>query len=116
MKAYKLMRLRKDGTLGSLFINRKEVYPIGIWLEAEFYPTKGFAERKGWHCCFEMNAPHLKEVLSNGEQRVWVKVDVEDYYTYDRPESQGGSWILANRMKINKIIYNFDLCDLMCGN
>jgi len=41
MIAYKLMRLRKDGTLGSLFINKKKVYPIGEWLEAEFIPTKG---------------------------------------------------------------------------
>ena len=51
-----------------------------------------------------MNAPHLKENLANGEQRVWVCVDVEDYGTYDRPESQGGCWILANRMKVVKII------------
>lgn len=104
MKAYKLMRLKKDGSLGSLFINRKATIPIGEWLEAECIPTNGFAIRKGFHCCFEMNAPHLKENLANGEQRVWVCVDVEDYETYDRPESQGGCWILANRMKVVKII------------
>jgi hypothetical protein len=98
------MRLRKDGTLGSLFINRKTVIPIGVWLDAEFYPTKGFAERLGWHCTFTMNAPHLKHELSNGEVRVWVEVEIEDYHTYDRPESQGGKWILANKMKVIKII------------
>ena len=47
-----------------------------------------------------MNAPHLKMRLSNGEQRVWVKVEVEDWGTYNRPESQGGTWILAQRMKV----------------
>ena len=104
MKAYKLMRLRKDGTLGSLFINRKVVIPIGEWLEAEDHPTNGFAHRFGWHCTFEMKAPHLKEQLSNGERRVWVECEVEDYRTYDRPESQGGQWILADKMKVIKII------------
>ena len=38
--------------------------------------------------------------LSNGEQRVWVECEVEDFESYNRPESQGGSWILAQRMKI----------------
>ena len=98
------MRLRKDGTLGSLFIDRKQVIPIGIWLEAECTPTKGFAVRKGFHCCYEMNAPHLKKELSNGEMRVWVKCEVEDYVEYDRPESQGNTWVLANRMKVLEIV------------
>lgn len=87
MKAYKLMRLKKDGSLGSLFINRKATIPIGEWLEAECIPTDGFQIRKGWHCTFIPQAPHLKEKLANGEVRVWVEVDVEDYETYDRPES-----------------------------
>lgn len=104
MKAYKLMRLRKDNTLGSLFINRKAVIPVGEWLEAECLPTNGFQVRKGFHCTFSPYAPHLKEKLSNGEVRVWVQVDVEDYEVYQRSEYQGGQWILANRMKVIKII------------
>jgi hypothetical protein len=99
MVAYKVMRLRKNGTLGSLFIRRRDVIPIGKWLTAEEYPTKGFAVRKGWHCTFTQNAPHLSM-----KDRVWVKVEVEDYTTYDRPESQGGQWILANKMKVLEII------------
>lgn len=104
MKAYKLVRLKKDGTLGSLFINRKETMPIGKWLKAVEYPTKGFAVRKGWHCTLEKNAPHLKMSLANGEQRVWIEAEVENYTTYDRPESQGGTWVLADKMKIIKVI------------
>lgn len=60
MIAYKLMKQRKNGTLGSLFINAKESYTINEWLNAEFIPTKGFAERFGWYCCFTPNDPHLK--------------------------------------------------------
>ena len=45
-------------------------------------------------------APHLSIKLANGEQRVWVECEVEDYVTYNRPESQGGTWVLAQKMKI----------------
>lgn len=100
MKAYKVLRKLKNGELHPLFINKKEVTPFGVWMDAECYPTKGFAVRKGWHCCFTPNAPHLKLELANGEKRVWVEVEVEDIETYDRPESQGGSWILAQKMKL----------------
>lgn len=102
--AYKLMRLKKDGNLGSLFINRKANIPSGIWLEAENLKTEGFAERKGWHCTFEPIAPHLKTELSNGEKRIWVKVQLEDYTIYNRPFNQGGQWVLANKMKVIGII------------
>ena len=104
MTAYKLLRTKKDELLYPLFIDKTTPTPIGIWMEAECHPTKGFAIRQGWHCCFEMNAPHLKQELANGEKRIWVECEVEDFTTYDRPESQGGAWILAQRMKINRVI------------
>ncbi len=104
MRAYKLMRFKKDGKVYPLFINKTQPTPFGVWLPAECHPTKGFAVRKGWHCCFTPYAPHLKERLSSGEQRVWVECEVEDYTTYDRPESQGGAWILANKMKAIRTI------------
>ena len=104
VKAYKLVRLKKDGNIGSLFIERGFNLPIDTWLTAEENPTKGFAIRKGWHCTFEMNAPHLKTTLANGEKRIWVEVEVENHTIYNRPESQGGKWILADRMKIIKIV------------
>lgn len=104
MIAYKLVRQGTDEKIYPLFINKKEPFIFNQWLDAECYPTKGFAVRKGWHCCFEMNAPNLKKELANGQKRVWIKCDVEDFTTYNRPESQGGKWILANRMKVLKII------------
>ena len=102
MKAYKLLRKLKDGNLYPLFIHKTYATPFNEWMQAECYPTKGFAVRKGWHCCFKPLAPHLSMQLSNGEQRVWVECEVEDWESYNRPESQGGSWILAQRMKIVK--------------
>ncbi len=95
MKAYKLIRKMKDGSLSPLFINQKSRVPIGVWLDAGFHPRKGFAERKGWHCTIEKNAPHLSE-----KGRVWVEVEVDDYELYNRPKSQGGTWVLAQRMKV----------------
>lgn len=100
MIAYKLMRVKKDGNIYPLFINKTVPTPIDRWLDAECHPTKGFAVRKGWHCCLKQNAPHLKMRLSNGEQRIWVKVEVDDYSLYNRPESQGGEWVLAQKIKI----------------
>lgn len=97
MKAFKLLRKRKNGTLGSLFIHRRQVIPVGVFLDAEAHKTKGFAFRPGWHCCLRPEAPHLSE-----KDRVWCEVEVEDYKELERPEAQGGTWVLANRMKIVK--------------
>lgn len=110
MIAYKLLRIKKDGKLYPLFINKTNETPIGVWMNAECYPTKGFAVRKGWHCCFKPIAPHLKTKLSSGEERIWVECEVEDWESYDRPTTQGGAWILAQRMKINRIL-TFDEVD-----
>jgi hypothetical protein len=95
MIAYKLIRKLKDGSLSPLFINKKSRIPIGIWLDAEEHQTKGFALRKGWHCTLEPIAPHLSK-----NNRVWVKVEIEDTELYNRPKSQGGVWVLAQRMKV----------------
>ncbi len=100
MKAYKLLRKLSDGKLYPLFIHKTYSTPFGEWMQAECCPTKGFAIRKGWHCTFIPLSPHLAMRLANGEQRVWCEVEVEDWETYNRPESQGGTWILAQKMKV----------------
>lgn len=98
--AYKLLRKRRNGTLGPLFINRGQVIESNEWLKAENHPTKGFAERPGWHCTLKPVAPHLKMNLKSGEKRVWCKVLVRGAERFNRPESQGGTWVLANGMKL----------------
>lgn len=97
LKAYKLVKKRKDGTLGPLFINKKQRMPIGEWMAAEDHPTKGYAHRMGWHCTLRKQAPHLSE-----KGRVWCEVEVSDWKHIERPLSQGGMWVLANNMKIVK--------------
>lgn len=65
---------------------------------------RGFAVRCGWHCTIRPEAQHLSMQLANGEQRVWCEVEIEDYQFYERPKCQGGTWALAQKMKIVKIL------------
>ncbi|MEI6194395.1 MAG: hypothetical protein WCS42_08695 [Verrucomicrobiota bacterium] len=95
MKAYKLFRVRKEGSLGSLFINRRRQLPVGRWLNAEAIPTRGFALRPGWHAMARPRAPHLSM-----KGRRWFVVEVYQWQRIERPASQGGVWYLARRMKI----------------
>ena len=95
MIAYKLFRKLKNGTITSLFINKKVPLQFNTWLEAECHPTKGFKVRPYWHCTSEPIAPHLSE-----KNRVWLKVEMEDYQEFKRPQSQGGLWYLAGKIRI----------------
>lgn len=95
MIAYKLLRIRKDGSIGPLFINQKQRVPIGEWLDAEDHPTSGFAHRPGWHCTHRPRAPHLSM-----KGRHWYAVEVADWVEHVRPANQGGLWYLAQRMKV----------------
>lgn len=97
MKAYKLCRKKKDGTITPLFINKKESLRFGEWLEAESHPTKGFKVRPYWHCTSKPIAPHLSK-----EGRVWIELEIRDFVVMERPEHQGGIWYLANGIKLIK--------------
>ena len=99
MVAYKLLRLRRNGTLAPLFINKTQVIPVGKWMTAELHPTAGYKIRKGWHCTLKPVAPHLST-----KGRVWCEVEVKGVELYSRPESQGGTWVLADRMKLLRIM------------
>ena len=97
MLAYKLFRKRKDGTLGSLFINRCQVIVPNVWLVAGAHRTKGYTFRPGWHCCAKPVAPHLKK-----EGRVWCLVEINGWQSIQRPASQGSLWYLAQCLKLLK--------------
>lgn len=99
MIAYKLLRQRKDGSLGPLFINRSQRLPFGDWLLAESHPTKGYALRPGWHCSRTPNAPHLST-----KGRVWSQCLIEDFYEFERPAHQGGVWLIAKRIKLISLV------------
>ena len=98
--AYKLFRELKSGEITSLFINKSRRLPFDEILDAECFPTKGFAERAFWHCTDQPHATHLKMELKSGEKRVWRKVLMHDYEEFQRPDNQGGMWYLAKRIII----------------
>jgi len=99
MVGYKLFRMRKDGSLGPLFINRRQRLAVGETYPAEAHRTKGYAFRPGWHICHEKNAPHLSK-----RGRVWARVEFSGYTQHLRPESQGGMWYTANSMTILEVL------------
>ena len=49
IRAWKLLRVRRDGSLTPLFINRQQTIPLNQWLPAEDHPTTGYQHRPGWH-------------------------------------------------------------------
>jgi hypothetical protein len=131
VKAYKLFRTLKGrpGEIFPLFIGKNKPTPIGEWIEAEFIPTKGFAERPGWHVGSAPSAPHL--MTKTGEMqagRVWAEVEIPadvdwqsvaskspgkdikgevpagGHYVFKRPSSQGGEWLIGGAMKVNRIL------------
>lgn len=99
-RAYKLFRVRKDGTLGSLFINRKEILPLDSWMIAQSYPTKGYKLRPFWHCTAQPVAPHLAMTTAGGEIRQWYEVEMQNWEEFQRPQSQGGVWYLAGKIRV----------------
>ena len=94
MIAYKLVRKLKSGKLTPLFINKTQGIEFDKWYKSECHPTKGFAVRQGWHCTSKPEAPHLSK-----KGRVWLKVEIEEYTEFKRPESQGGLWFLADKIR-----------------
>lgn len=95
MIAYKLFRVRADGSLGPLFINRRQRIKVDEWMDAEDHPTTGYAHRPGWHCTAQPAAAHLTMT-----GRVWFRCEVDDVRIFERPEHQGGNWILAGKLKV----------------
>lgn len=96
MKAYKLFRIRKDGSIGSLFINRKARLSIGKWLVAKKgFLTPGFAYRPFYHCSHKPIAPHLSK-----KGRKWYAVEMVGFNEMKRPKNQGGMWYLAKKIRI----------------
>jgi hypothetical protein len=95
IRGWKLLRVRRDGSLGPLFINRSLVIPVGEWLHAEDHPTSGYAHRPGWHAAPNANAPHLSL-----KGRVWCPVELRNWIELPRPQTQGGTWWLAEQMRV----------------
>lgn len=131
---YKLFEMRDDGKLFPLFIGKTQETPMNEWVPAENIPTKGYSLRPGWHLGATMpSAPWLmsadgtyKSQRGKRFKRVWCEVEyVADVdYTeevlqlpkkcftgrlpdggfYNFRESGDRLWIIADRIRITKII------------
>ena len=133
VKAYKLFRTLKTrpGELFPLFIGKTQPVAQGKWIAAEFLPTKGFAERPGWHAGVLPTAPHLmKKDGTMPEDRVWAEIemsadidwqpeadasrtrDIRDrvpeggFYRFKTNKMQGGAWMIGGAIKINRLLTN----------
>jgi hypothetical protein len=95
MIVYKLFRKKKCGDITSLFINKTKILPINVWLNAEEHPTPGYKFRPYWHCIEKPIAPHLSK-----KDRIWLKVEIDNFIELNRPTYQGGKWFLAKKIKI----------------
>jgi len=132
IKAYKLFRTlkRSPGQLFPLFIGKTEAVPVGEWLAAKHLPTKGYAERPGWHAGAVPNAPHLMTKAGAMQKgRVWAEVempadidyteeaqktdtkDIRDrvpeggFYKFSTQKKQGShGWIIGGAVKVNRIL------------
>ena len=98
MIGYKLFRVRKDGSIGPLFFDRRNRLPIGVWMKARHgMRKKGFAYRPGWHITHAPDAPHLSK-----SGRRWYVVEFKDYREEKRAARYGGVWYIAEWMKIRE--------------
>lgn len=103
--AWKIFRLRRDGSLGPLFVERDRIIPIGEWLDAtlDIIP-KGLSTRPGWHCASTV-PPHIKlGRLASGEVRVLARVEIRDFELHYRPEAQGGLWFTSRWLKVLEVL------------
>lgn len=130
---FKLFEQDTKGNLYPLFIDKNTVQPMNEWIEAGYHPTKGFAERAGWHLGKDIpSAPWLLNAQGKyvgrrkGWHRVWGVVEYcnEIDYTeevqklpgkcfkdhtpknrfYFFRETGGRIWIIADRIKILRVL------------
>lgn len=122
-----------------LFIGKNQPVAIGVWEKAEHIPTKGFAERPGWHAGAEPIAPHLRQKATGKihPDRVWVEVempadkewqstadasktrDIRDrvpedgHYKFKTNKMQGGAWLIGGAVKINRVLDDGEVAQLL---
>lgn len=106
MRAYKLFRVRRDGSLGPVIINRGQRIETGKWLKFEDHSDKarsyGVAIRPGFHATKEPHAPHLtngsKQAIA--DNRTWFVVELQKVRAEHRGVDGGSDWYVAEKMKV----------------
>ena len=142
-KGYKLFEQDSEGNLYALFIDKKTNMPLGEWLKAGNYPTKGFAARPGYHIGQICSAPWLmsadgtyKSQRSKYWKRVWAEVEYvadidytsiveglpkkcfvdqlpENGYYRFRETGCNRIWIIADQMRITRILSEEERQDIL---
>ena len=93
MEAYKLLRVRADGTLGSLNTDIGRKLPIGEWLRAGNHARPGRTPHPGWHALTEPASKHFRDFPG----RKWYRVELQNVTPYPRPDEM---WLVAECMRI----------------
>ena len=133
-KGFKLFEMDDKGDLHALFIDKRTTMPIGSWIKAGVFPTKGFSVRPGFHIGEICSAPWLmsadgtyKSQRSKKWKRVWAEVEYiancnyteevkdmpgkcmknelpSDGFYFFREAGVGRIWIIADQMRITRIL------------
>ena len=141
ISAYKLFetRMKYPGQLFPLFIDTQTaVRQGGVWVPAQFFPTKGYAERPGWHAGLLPMAPHLR--CRDGfmaQSRVWAKVSLpagvdwqpiadrsatkdlrgiipkNGYYRFKTSKMQGGVWLIGGALRIEQVLSDTEVATIL---
>lgn len=142
-KGWKLFEMRDDERLFPLFIGKTKETPINEWVPAEIIPTRLFATRPGWHLNSELpSAVHLmsadgtyKSQRGKRFRRVWCEVEyvadvdytdvvqnlpkkcftdrLPDNGFYNFRESGNRLWVIADRIKIIRILEENERVDIL---
>lgn len=142
-KGYKLFEQRDDGKLFPLFIGKTKETPMNEWVKGEIIPTNKFSVRPGWHLSTKCpSAPWLmgadgtyKSQRGKRFKRVWCEVEyvadidytetvqalpkkcftdrLPDNGFYNFRESGDRLWVIADRIKITRIINEKERIELL---
>lgn len=140
---YKLFKFlpSKPGEARPLFIGGTKETEQGGWVPAENIPTKGYDPRPGWHAGILPDTKHLlRKDGTLDPKRRWVRVklsaDVDwqteadkspkgdiqgripegGYYRWVRSERQGGVWLIGGAIKIDKILTEEEIKQILLEN
>ena len=101
VKAYKLFRVhhKHPGKLFPLFIGKHEPVEMGKWTPAEHIPTKGFAERPGWHAGDLPMATHIGEKSDTSltapdrrpRNQVWTEIEMPNDVDWQTEANKRGT-------------------------
>ena len=114
MKMYKIMRVRSDGMLYSIGVNRNKPYDIDEWYTAEHIVSRKYKTKKGFYGFEKPDNERYKTTLQRGDRRIWVECEVEDYEFYHHV-MDGATWVIAQRMRMIRALSDRDVAKIISG-